>query len=361
MKTDYTNRYLIDIKIYDYRRNFLYIPDSITIAPEYLNGLTSEEYREAANTFVRFIHHLLDCLEQDPEYYGMACIPAENDDKKNWSKTNTPFYKLTNTVQNIFDSVSDNKTQLDCKISVLKPKLPRKFPHILEIFQSFGFVITGLDAKMKPEDGENFTMLYPANPDIFRIFHSTTSEQTLWNITNWGIIAASEADRQRYPLALYLNHLEDLSLHKLLTEIHNLLSEAGLTYQSGEENHILHNALRYKTKKNSKEFMIIRLGGTVPQRISSKLRLAHIRQYEDVFKDCTDTVRNKILENKQCDHCGNCTTQIVMDHDGKHYVFCDPTWWWIAFSLDDLHDMTNADMQSVLSLLRAELPYYLEG
>ncbi len=355
------SRYLIDQKIYDYRRNFLYIPEGMEIAPAYRCGLSSEEYREAANTFVQFIHFLLDCLEQAPEDYGMTCIPAENDDKKNWSKTNTPFYKLTNTIQNMFCSVGPNGTQLDCKMSVLHAKLPRKFPRILELFEAFGFVLTGLDVKWKPEDGENFSVLYPADPHIFRIFSAVPSEQTLWNITNWGILAAADADRQRYPLDFYQNHLEDASLCRLLTEIHAILTEAGVNCQSGEENHVLHNALRYKAKKNTREFMLFRLGGTIPQMLSCKVRLVHIRQYADVFNRCTDTIKNRILENKPCTHCGSCTSQIVLDHGGKHYVFCNPTWFWCPFVLDDLHDMTDADIQSILSLIRAELPYYLEG
>lgn len=361
MKTNESYPFLIHQKLYDYKKNLLYIPENMELAPENCCGLSCEAYLEAANTFIQFIQYLLDCIAQDPDYYGMTCIPAENNDKANWNKTNTPFYKLTNTIQNMFNNNGQNGTQLDCRMSTLKAKLPRKFPHILELFESFGFILTGLDAKMKPEDGENFGVQYPANPDIFRVFHAKQTEQTIWNITNWGILAAREEDRIRYPLEFFKNHLEDASLHTLLTEMHALLSHAGISYQTGEENHILHNALRYKAKRISKELMDLRFSGGAPQTLSCKLRLSHIRQYESVFNACTDTIKQKILENKQCTHCAGCTTQIVMNYNGGHYVFCNPTFWWCPFVLDDLHDLTDADIQSVLSLISAELPYYLEG
>ena len=351
------DRYLIDWKINELRNCYFYAPKNLKIAPEYLGELSNDEFLEAANFLVKFIHYMMDRIQQDPEYYGMTCISVEGaEDKKNWSKTNTNFYRLLHMIGNIFNSIGENGTQLDCQVSRLNPRPSRKFPHILEIFKAFGFEISGLDEKMKPADGENFTIYYPSNPDIFSAFQKAGFSFNLGVFCHWGKLAAEEEERRRFPFNFYMNHLTDESLKKLFTEMNLLLSKEGLTYPLGEDIQILRNALRYKYKRE-KEFLIFRVH--VSQHVDCKLRLSHIEQYETVLQNCTETIRQKIFSNHLCNHCCDCTTQISLQNDGKQYVFCNPTGWWMPFSLNDLHDLTDADIESILSLIRAELPYYL--
>ena len=142
--------------------------------------------------------------------------------------------------------------------------------------------------------------------------------------------------------------LTDDSTRNLLSIIHKALADEYFIWN-------FKTGLRYYLK-GKKEFLIFYQNRDGSARL--KIRLEHIEKYEQEISKCSEIIKNCIYNEKQCNYCGDCSTQIHLTHDGKELSICNPTWWWTCFYFKELRNLSKEDVKSLLNLINHELPFY---
>jgi len=136
----------------------------------------------------------------------------------------------------------------------------------------------------------------------------------------------------------------------LLSSIHNVLCQKNFVWK-------FKTGLRYFLK-GKKEFLIFYQNRDGSVRL--KIRLENIESYEQEINKCSDKIQNCIYNQKECNYCGDCSTQIHLDYKGKDMNICNPTWWWTFCYFDKLENLLNDDIESLLDLIKHELPFYVK-
>ena len=129
----------------------------------------------------------------------------------------------------------------------------------------------------------------------------------------------------------------------MILMLHDFLVAEGLSFKINPAGKI---TFSYKSRK---EFLLWRDSGI-------KVRLLNINKYQDLLDACTETVRKTVIDALECHDCGAaCKTHINFEYHGKTYRKCNPQRGFISFVFTN---PTKEDVEAVITLAKAELPYY---
>jgi len=129
----------------------------------------------------------------------------------------------------------------------------------------------------------------------------------------------------------------------MILMLHDFFVAEGFSFKINPKGKI---AFSYKSRK---EFLLWRDS-------SIKVRLLHIEKYEDMLIDCTDNVKNTIINALDCHNCGaDCNDLIDFTYNGKKYSKCNPKKGYINF---EFLNLLKDDVRSIIELSKHEIPYY---
>jgi hypothetical protein len=158
-------------------------------------------------------------------------------------------------------------------------------------------------------------------------------------------------------IELLHNAVQNQSEWDMILMLHKYFLSEGFNFKINPRGKI---AFAYKGKKeflNWQHFPYKSKEGSLYWKDSNiKARLLNIGKYQDKIDLCTENVKNGILGGFDCHDCENrCETQIYFEYKKIKYKKCHPKQWWLNF---EFTNPTKNDVESLLELIKFELPYY---
>ena len=159
-------KYYVQIIAENYLKNFAVLPDTITIHPCYLQGLTADSFEKGFRALHAYVEKIYADIAADPSAYGVPLIEAvENPQKNDYSKSSRGFNRVPNLLYAL-GAVGKLKNDLTLEISgdeldeAVKNLKITKAAAVLDAFVRHGLSADGYDKKIRK--GDKYVVSYPA-------------------------------------------------------------------------------------------------------------------------------------------------------------------------------------------------------